>query len=235
MSVDEIMIELQSKANEGTKKVLMKHGIKEPLFGVKIEDLKIIQKKVKKDYNLSKQLYSTGNADAMYLAGLIADEQKMTRADLEKWIRLASSPNIIEYTVPWIAAESRFGFELGSKWIASADEKIVAAGWSTLASLVAIKADDELDLPSLKKLLEKLEKEFQSSGSLVRHNMNRFVIAIGGYVIPLMEKALSVAEKISAIKNDRDGSPVKPANATGYILKMKNKGITGRKKKMARC
>ena len=48
----------------------------------------MIQKKVKKDYQLAKDLYATGNADAMYLAGLIADEDKMTKKDLKKTINL---------------------------------------------------------------------------------------------------------------------------------------------------
>ena len=44
--------------------MLMKHGIREPFFGVKVEDLKTIQKKIKKNYLLSKELYDTENADA---------------------------------------------------------------------------------------------------------------------------------------------------------------------------
>ena len=78
------MAELEAKGNEGIKKIFLKHGIKEPFFGVKIEYLKEIQKKVKKDYQLAKDLYATGNADAMYLAGLIADEDKMTKKELDK-------------------------------------------------------------------------------------------------------------------------------------------------------
>jgi 3-methyladenine DNA glycosylase AlkD len=80
MTVTEIMAELQAKGSESIKKILSKHGVKEPFFGVKIEYLKPIQKKVKKDYQLAKDLFATGNADAMYLAGLIADDEKMTRS-----------------------------------------------------------------------------------------------------------------------------------------------------------
>jgi 3-methyladenine DNA glycosylase AlkD len=83
MNVTEIMTELQAKGSESIKKILLKHGVKEPFFGVKIEYLKPIQKKVKKDYQLAKDLFATGNADAMYLAGLIADDENMTRADLQ--------------------------------------------------------------------------------------------------------------------------------------------------------
>ena len=43
------MDELKSKGSESTKKVLLKHGIKEPFFGVKISDLKVIEKRVKKN------------------------------------------------------------------------------------------------------------------------------------------------------------------------------------------
>lgn len=81
MTLNETMAELKALGNENIKKVLLKHGIVEPLFGVKVEHLKVIQKKVKMDYDLSNALYFTKNADAMYLAGLIADDAKMTEQD----------------------------------------------------------------------------------------------------------------------------------------------------------
>ena len=99
MTVQTIMDELKSKGSDGIKKILLKHGIKEPFFGVKVEYLKVIQKKIKKDYQLSKDLFATGNADAMYLAGLIADENKMTKKDLSGWVKQAVSTNISDYTV----------------------------------------------------------------------------------------------------------------------------------------
>src|ERR1700733_10015903 len=130
MTVDEIMADLQSHGSESIKKLLLKHGVKEPFFGVKIEYLKPIQKKVKKDYQLAKDLYATGNADAMYLAGLIADDDKMTKADLQTWAEQALSTNINEYTVPWVAAEGKLGFEMAMEWIESDKDYIAAAGWT---------------------------------------------------------------------------------------------------------
>src|SRR3954453_8959561 len=73
MSVQEIIDELKSLGNEATKRTLEKHGAREPFFGVKVEELKKIQKRIKKDYKLALELYDTGISDAMYLAGLIAD------------------------------------------------------------------------------------------------------------------------------------------------------------------
>src|ERR1700760_1090261 len=136
MTVQEIMDDLKAHGNEGIKKILLKHGVKEPFFGVKIEHLKSIQKKVKMDYQLAKDLYATGNADAMYLAGLIADDEKMTKTDLQTWARQATSNNICEYTVPWVATGNPHGHELAMAWIDEKKEGIAAGGWATLGGLV---------------------------------------------------------------------------------------------------
>ena len=53
MTAEEIVAQLRALGKDTYKKVLLNHGIKEPLFGVKIEDLKKIQKKIKKDHRLA--------------------------------------------------------------------------------------------------------------------------------------------------------------------------------------
>lgn len=82
MTSQEILMELQEFGDEQTKNTLMRHGAKEPLFGVKVQDLKKILKKTKKNHELSLALYATGNSDAMYLAGLMADEKQITEEQL---------------------------------------------------------------------------------------------------------------------------------------------------------
>src|SRR6478736_8827870 len=100
MTAAEIVQELTPLGNESIKRVLLKHGIKEPLLGVKVEDLKKIQKRIKKDYQLALDLYDTGIYDAMYLAGLIADDARMTKKDLRRWVENANSDSLCNYTVP---------------------------------------------------------------------------------------------------------------------------------------
>jgi len=85
MTTTQILKELKSFGNKDTKKVLVKHGAREPFYGVRVQDLKKIMKKIKKDHELSIELFATGNSDAMYLAGLIADEDKITKKDLRRW------------------------------------------------------------------------------------------------------------------------------------------------------
>src|SRR5437016_7719142 len=137
MTAKDIVAELKKLGTAQTKKMWMTHGAQEPCLGVKVEDMKKIQKRVKMDYQLALDLYATGISDAMYLAGLIADDAKMTKKDLQKWVEGAYWYMLSEYTVPWVAAGSKYGWELALKWIDSPNEQIASAGWSTLGSIAS--------------------------------------------------------------------------------------------------
>src|SRR3954462_15344029 len=117
MSAKQILEELEPLGSDGYRKILSNHGVTGPCFGVKIADLKKIEKRIKKDYRLALDLYDTGIYDAMYLAGLIADDPKMTKEDLRRWLAKANCSALQEYTVPWVAAESNHGRELALEWI----------------------------------------------------------------------------------------------------------------------
>ncbi|WP_394772236.1 DNA alkylation repair protein [Mucilaginibacter sp.] len=235
MTVNEIMADLQAHGSESIKKILLNHGVKEPFFGVKIEHLKTIQKKVKKDYSLAKDLYATGNADAMYLAGLITDDSKMTKADLQAWAEQALSNNINEYTVPWVAAESNYGFELGLEWIDSDKDHVAATGWSTLGNLTALKPDSELDLATYRALLQRAINNIHTSANRVKARMNIFVMNVGCYILPLADEAVAAATKIGAVYVDTTGTACKVPDATTYIDKVKARGAQGKKKKTVKC
>src|SRR5438067_13633185 len=127
MTAAEIVQELEALGQPSYKKIFLRHGIKEPLFGVKVEELKKLQKRIKKDYRLALDLYDTGIYDAMYLAGLIADDARMTKKDLQHWLDKAYCPGLSGYTVPWVAAGSPHGRELALKWIDSKDDKTATA------------------------------------------------------------------------------------------------------------
>jgi 3-methyladenine DNA glycosylase AlkD len=231
----EIVKQLKPLGSDSIKKVLRNHGVGEPFFGVKIEELKKFQKQIKKDYQLALDLYDTGIYDAMYLAGLIADDARMTEKDLCNWLDKANCAMLSEYTVPWVAAESPHGHELALEWIESAKERVAAAGWATLSSLVAIKDDADLDLPELKRLLQRVQKTIHEQPNRVRYGMNGFVIAVGSYVQPLTDLAIQTATKIGTVTVDMDGTACKVPSASEYIHKVQKRGAVGKKRKTAKC
>lgn len=235
MTAKEILSQLKAYGDERTKNTLMKHGAKEPLFGVKVADLKKILKKTKKNHELSLELYNTGNSDAMYLAGLMADEKQISKQQLIDWVEKAYWSYLSEYTVPWVAAETEFGLELGLAWVDSKEEGIASAGWSTLAYFSAVNQDEHLDIELYSQLLDRVANDIHDAQNRVRYTMNGFVISVGTYVKDLTQKATQVAEKIGIIEVDMNGTACKVPLAKDYIQKVIDKQRVGKKRKTARC
>lgn len=235
LTLKDVMAELKKLGTEQTKKTLSRHGAREPFFGVKVGDLKTIQKKIKKDHQLALELYATGNSDAMYLAALISDPQAMTKSDLNKWARGAYWYMLSCYTVPWVTSESRFGRELALEWIGSDEEMIATAGWSTYGCLVALKPDEELDFVELEKLLNRVKTEIGSAKNRVRYAMMHFVIAVGGYVAALTAKAKATAKAIGPVEVDMGDTSCKVPDAFAYIAKIESMGRIGKKRKTVMC
>lgn len=235
MTADQILKEIEPLGTEGYRRVLRNHGITGPLFGVKVEELKKYEKAIKKNYQLALDLYDTGVYDAMYLAGLIADETKMTKDDLRGWLEKATSDAVAEFAVAWVAADGPHGWDLALEWIESPDEKAQVVGWGTLSSLVAVKDDGELDIPALRGLLERVSATIHAQPDKARYKMNGFVIALGSYVSELTDEALRAGEAIGTVQVDMGNTACKVPFAPDYIRKVADKGRIGKKRKSARC
>ncbi len=235
MTADEIVEQFRKLGSEGYKKILQNHGIKEPVFGVKVQDMKKIQAKVKKDYQLALDLFDTGIYDAMYLAGLIADDKRMTKKDLKHWVTKAYCRYLFEFTIPWVAAESNHAREMALEWIESKKEFVASAGWSTLRSFVSIKPDSELDLVELEKLLERVRKTIHQQPNAVRGAMNGFVIALGSYVTSLSDKALDAGKEIGEVSIDYGDNACTVPFAPDYIEKAIQRGTLRKKRKSTKC
>lgn len=235
MTVSEILKELEGYADTQTKKTLMTHGAHEPLFGVKIADLKKILKKTKKNHELSLELYKTGNSDAMYLAALMADETKITKSDLNEWVENAYWLYLNEYAVPWVASETSFGFELGLQWIKAKKEETVIAGWATLSSYASVNPDNQLDVKKYSELLDFVENNIHNAPNFVKRAMNSFVITIGSTIQELNKKAIEVGQRIGKVVVVMEGTACKTPFSPEYIQKVIDKGNLGKKRKSARC
>lgn len=235
MTAADIVKELKPLGSDSYKRILFNHGISEPCFGVKIEYLKKIQKRIKKDYQLALDLYDTGIYDAMYLAGLIADDARMTKKNLRDWLAKTDCAPLCGSTVSWVAAESPHGYDLALEWIDSKKELVASTGWTTLSGVVALKSDDELDLSELKRLLQRVQKTIHQAPNCVRYAMNGFVIAVGCYVAPLTDLAMNTAAKIGEVSVDVSNTACQVPFAPDYIEKVRKRGTIGKKRKTVKC
>lgn len=243
METGEVMKQLESLGSEQTKKIFSRHGAREPHFGVKVEYLKKIVKEVKRvekgkgvdAHRLALELYATGNSDAMYLAGLLADPKRMDRNTLNQWVEGAYWHMISGYTVPWAAAESPAGWEIALEWTRSEREMTATAGWATLAGIVSVTPDHQLDIPKLRELIALVGKTIHQSANRVRYSMNAFLISVGSYVPELTELCKSTALSVGKVMVDVGGTSCKVPYAPDYISKVEKIGKIGQKRKMVGC
>ncbi|WP_027087039.1 DNA alkylation repair protein [Cohnella panacarvi] len=234
-TLKEVMDRLASMGTEQTKLTFLRHGATEPLFGVKVGDLKKLVKDVRKDQKLARELYETGNSDAMYLAGLTVDPKAVDKAMLQEWAKAARWYSLAEYTVAGVAAESPYARELAMEWIRSPEEMVAACGWSTYANYISITPDAKLDLEEIRGLLRQIENTIHEERNRVRYTMNGFVIMVGASVIPLYEEAVGIAKTIGKVHVDVGQTACKVPLADDYIEKIVVSGKAGMKKKTCIC
>jgi 3-methyladenine DNA glycosylase AlkD len=236
-SVTSVMAQLKRKGTEKTRKIYARHGmLTDNMFGVSVADLKVIAKTIKGQQALACELYGTGNMDAMYLAGMVANGAQMTPKQLNEWAEEAANLQMIsEYTVPWVTVENPHARELAMQWIKLKKEHVASSGWSTYSGLVATKSDDALDFAEILSLLGAVVKGIPSAKNRVRYTMNGFVIAVGSYVKPLAKQAKAAARQIGVVSVDLGDTACRMPLATAYIEKIEAAGRVGQKRKTIRC
>jgi 3-methyladenine DNA glycosylase AlkD len=236
-TVASIMAELKKKGTAQTRKIYARHGMAtDNMFGVSVADLKLIAKKIKGQQALAMELYATGNLDAMYLAGMVADGSLMSKAELNAWAEGAANLQMIsEYTVPWVTVDNPLARDLALQWMKSKKERVACSGWCAYSGLVATQADEALDLAEIEGLLNTVVKGIGSAPNRVRHTMNGFIIAVGSYVKPLLPQAKAAARQVGAVSVDVGDTACKVPLATAYIEKIEAAGRLGQKRKTIRC
>lgn len=235
MNLPEVMAVLKSKGSESVKRILLRHGAKEPFFGVKVGDLKPLAKQLKGRQELALELYATGNGDAQYLAGMMADGRLMTKAQLDRWAKGAAWDMISGTIVPWVASEHPAGAELAFKWTTNRSEQVARAGWSSLGALAATVPDADLPLKDYARVIKELPRTLPKASDGVRYSMNNFLIACGTYVAPLADAALAAARAIGPVQVDMGDTACKVPDAESYMLKARRGAAIAPKRKTVRC
>ncbi|MFJ8236069.1 DNA alkylation repair protein [Ureibacillus sp. NPDC094379] len=235
MDFQTVMQELEALGKERTKKMYISNGALEPVFGVATGAMKPIAKKIKINQPLAEELYATGNYDAMYFAGVIADPKAMTESDFDRWIDSAYFYMLSDYVVAVTLSESDIAQEVADKWIASGDELKMSAGWSCYCWLLGNRKDHEFSESKIATMLEMVKSTIQESPERTKSAMNNFVFTVGVSYLPLHEKAFKTAEAIGPVEMQRPNKKSTFLHAYENIQKEIDRDRIGFKRKYVRC
>ncbi|WP_089743627.1 DNA alkylation repair protein [Gracilibacillus ureilyticus] len=235
MDFDTVMQELEALGKERTKKIYLSNGAREPLFGVATGKMKPIAKKIKIDRDLAEELYATGNYDAMYFAGIIADPKAMTEADYDRWMDEAYFYMLSDYVVAVTLSESDIAQDVADKWIASGEELRMSAGWSCYCWLLGNRKDSEFSEGKLSDMLDMVKNTIHHAPERAQISMNNFLYTVAISYVPLNEKALETAREVGPIEIKREKKKSSILHACENIQKDMDKGRLGFKRKYVRC
>ncbi|MBA9028278.1 DNA alkylation repair protein [Peribacillus huizhouensis] len=235
MDFETVMRELESLGKERMKKMYISNGAHEPLFGVATGAMKPIAKKIKINQRLAEELYATGNYDAMYFAGIIADPKAMTESDFDRWMDAAYFYMLSDYVVAVTLSESDIAQDVADKWIASGQELRMSAGWSCYCWLLGNRPDNEFSESKISNMLDIVKNAIHDSPERTKSAMNNFLYTVGISYLPLNEKAIETATEVGTVEVKREKKKSSYLNANESIQKEIDKGKLGFKRKYVRC
>ncbi|MFS0689350.1 DNA alkylation repair protein [Sporosarcina sp. 179-K 8C2 HS] len=235
MDLEAVMQELEALGKERTKKIYISNGAHEPLFGVATGAMKPIAKKIGINQALADELYDTGNYDAMYFAGIIADPKAMTAADFDRWMDSAYFYMLSDYVVAVTLAEADIAQEVADTWIASGEELKMSAGWSCYCWLLGNRPDVEFSADKLASMLETVKNTIHDAPERTKSAMNNFMYTVGVSFVPLHEMAVETAMAVGPVEMKREKKKSSILNAYENIQKEVDRGRIGFKRKYVRC
>ena len=223
MNLKETMLCLSEIGNDSFKKIYLSHGAREPLFGVKMGELRSLAKKIGIDHPLALELYTTGNSDAMMLALLIADPQQVDETLLDHWVSLAYWDMLSERGIAELASSNVKAWQIAEKWIQSKDEMTACAGYSLYMTLFT-KTDNRLmDVEKIKTMLISMSNRIHHELPHLQYAMNNCLIMAGIHIDPIYEFCLELANSIGYVKPTVAINNCNIQSASDYLVRYRGK------------
>ena len=217
MNRTEILATLKKLGKPQTAAIYQRHGASDNVFGVLTSDIAVLRKKIKVDHTLAMELWETGNAEARVLALQIADPEKLTRADADRFVK--DGP--VRFVGCYLAAllgRSPIAEATMRVWMKSRDEFRREMGYGIFCVRLRDNPGSFSDADA-EQILTTIEKEIHRSPNWARYAMNNALIAIGIYMPELRVKAIEVAGRIGNVEVDHGETNCKTPAAITSIEK----------------
>ncbi len=214
MDAKQALAHLEKKGTAHARKIYLRHGYPEPLFGVSFAELNALKKRIKTDQALAEALWSSGNADARILAAMVADPSRFTRAGARKWIRESDFRTLRDY-VSCMIARSPGAAKLATDFLSSKDPGERQAGLTMIATLG--QEGTPVPLEVSRRALKRIEREIHAADNWSRYGMMYALIGIGAYDPSLTKDAIAAAKRIGKVEFDPGETDCKMPDPVPYI------------------
>jgi 3-methyladenine DNA glycosylase AlkD len=194
---DEALSRLKRSGSRRGVQDLTRYGIVAPrAFGVPINKLLALKKRIGTDRALAASLWNSGWYEARLLAAMVDDPKQVTRRQMDAWARAFDSWGLCD-TVCWHLFDyTPFAFEKARQWSRSPREFVKRAAFALMAGQAG--HNETATDAQLLALLPLIEKGARDERNFVKKGVSWALRRIGGRSRVLHEASLGLGRKLAA-------------------------------------
>jgi 3-methyladenine DNA glycosylase AlkD len=190
-----VLRELSELADPKVRVKLAYFGVNVPkAYGISTPVLHAFARHIGKDQELAERLWASGIHEARILATLIGESEKITAAQMERWVRDFDSWDVVDTACCYLYAAAKPAWDKIYEWSTRRAEFEKRAAFS-LAAYLSYK-DKVAEDARFERYLSIIEREANDERNFVRKAVNWALRNIGKRNLRLNAAAIRSAERI---------------------------------------
>jgi 3-methyladenine DNA glycosylase AlkD len=190
-----VLRELKRLADPKVRAKMAYFGVNVPkAHGISTPVLQQFAKHIGKDHRLAQELWTSGIHEARILATFIGEPERITAAEMERWVRDFNSWDIVDAACCYLYAHTKFAWKKAAEWSRRSEEFEKRAAFSLVAYLGY--KDKEAPDARFVQFLRVIEREAHDERNFVKKAVNWALRNIGKRNLRLNREAIRAAERI---------------------------------------
>ena len=190
---------LKRHATTRTREGMARYGIpSDNALGVSVADIRLLARQLGRNHELAAALWKTGVYEARMLTAFVAEPERVTSAQMNRWCRDFDSWAICDTLCFHLFDRTPFAWEKAREWAAAPREFVKRAGFALMASLVV--HDKAAPGPRFLAFLPLIEQGAHDERNFVKKAVNWALRCIGKRDLGLNAAAIIVAKRLAQSK-----------------------------------
>jgi 3-methyladenine DNA glycosylase AlkD len=172
-------------------------GIKREYLGANLTNLKLIAKEIKKNQDISDQLWAQDYHDCKLLACLCAEPKKFDYDKINEWAKELYFWDLADKFAQYIVAKSQYADKFIHKNYKSTDEYIARAAYACIAELAKKK---DFKTYNYNEYFDFIEQGYSSNMDIVKDGANSALLPIGALDESFRTRALQLIDEKGVVR-----------------------------------
>ena len=197
-SVEDVLEKLRAKGRPEQLKGMAQYGmVTERRLGVSVPEMRKIAKDLGKDHKLAIELWKTKIPDAMIVAGMIDEPEKLTDKQMDDWVKDINSWDVCDQVCMNLFEKTPLAWNKILEWSKREEEFVRRTAFSLVACLAWHDRHAEDD--SYIKLLPIIARGATDERNFVKKAVNWALRNIGKRNLDLNRAAIETAKRIQLV------------------------------------